>query len=348
MKKLICLMVLFSLFLCAIPASAGVMIVTSTPTYDDSEAMEQNLDRAIETLNGKVIVKGQPFSFNESVGARTAENGYAPAPNGNGVSVMGGGVAQIATTLHKALKELGGDVVYDEMHVFGSSYNAGYVDQAADAILTDYGRGLDYRFTSNHAENLSIAMWRAGATVFCQLTGIGTATAAPNATPEPVPEPSVTPQPSPEPTNKPNPQPSGEPNEYEILYVVNVNSYVNLRAKPSTKAEVLVQIPKDAAVQFTGEREGDFLQVIYDGETGYAHGDYLSRENPNPVMLTVINCKQSVTLRKKPSKDSKKLASIPLGETVEYLGVTEDGFHKVKYDGETGYVMASYLTDPEQ
>ena len=67
MKKLICLMVLFSLFLCAIPASAGVMIVSSTPTYDDSEAMEQNLDRAIEMLNNKVIVKGQPFSFNEIV-----------------------------------------------------------------------------------------------------------------------------------------------------------------------------------------------------------------------------------------------------------------------------------------
>jgi vancomycin resistance protein YoaR len=78
------------MLLCAIPASAGVMIVSSTQTYDDSEAMAQNLDLAIERLNGKVIVKGKVFSLNEIVGPRTADNGFAVAHHGNGVSVMGG------------------------------------------------------------------------------------------------------------------------------------------------------------------------------------------------------------------------------------------------------------------
>ncbi len=339
MKKLMVLMTLCTLLLYAIPASAGVMIVSSTPTYDDSEAMAQNLDRAIEMLNGKVIAKGQAFSFNEIVGARTAENGFAAASNGNGVTVMGGGVSQVATTLHAALKEMGSDIAIDEIHAFGSAYSADYVDEAKDAVLTDYSRNLDFRFTSSHAENLSISMWRSGGTVFCQLTGIGMATSTPNATP--VPEPTATLQPSTEPTSEQN-------SEYEILYVVNVNSHVNLREEPSTKAEVLKQVPKDAAVQFTGKREGDFLQVIYDSKTGYAHGDYLSPNNPRPTMMTVVNCQSNVSLWAKPSTGADKLAIVPLGDEVEYLGVTEDGFHKVKYGGKKGYIIASYLVESQQ
>lgn len=334
MKKLMVLMTLCALLLHAIPASAGVMIVSNTPTYDDSEAMAQNLDRAIDLLNGKVIAKGQAFSFNEIVGARTAENGFAAASNGNGVTVMGGGVSQVATTLNAALKELGGDIAYDEIHTFGTAYSAGCVEDAKDAVLTDYARNLDFRFTSSHAENLSISMWRAGGTVFCQLTGIGTATSAPDATPEP--EPMTTPLPE---------QPV---QESQTMYVVNVTSYVNLRSKPSTNAKSLAQIPKGASVQSTGEKSGDFLQVIYDGKTGYAHGDYLSPNNPNPTMLTVVNCQSNVSLWAGPSTEADKLDVVPLGGEVESLGVTEDGFHKVKYGGKEGYIIASYLAESQQ
>jgi SH3-like domain-containing protein len=63
-------------------------------------------------------------------------------------------------------------------------------------------------------------------------------------------------------------------------------------------------------------------------------------------MLTVINCKVAVTLRKAPLKTSKTLAEISLGETVEYLGAAKKGFCKVKYGGKTGYLLAFYLTDP--
>lgn len=267
MKKLLILFTLCSLLLWGIPAVAGVMIVSSTPAYDDSEAMAQNLDRAIEILNGKVIAKGQMFSFNQTVGPRTAANGFAMAPNGNGVAVSGGGVSQVATTLYTALKELGGDIVYNEKNAFGGTYSAGYVEKATDAVLTDYSRGLDFCFTSNHTDNLAISMWRAGSTVFCQLTGLGTTTATPETTPG----------------TEASSQPAGVPAaEYEIMYVVNVEHYVNLRSAPSTKAESLTQIFKGSPVQFTGKKIGDFLQVIYKGNTGYAHKDYLSSKNLNP------------------------------------------------------------------
>lgn len=312
-------------------ASASVMIVSSINAYDDSDAMYANLDRAIAALNNQVIVKGKSFSFNKIVGPRTAENGFAAAPNGNGVSVMGGGVSQIATTLNMAMKNLSSDLVYEQLYAFGMAYNAGYVESAAETVLTDYSRNLDYRFTSNHAENLAISMWRSDDMIFCQLTGIG------NATTVPADEPDVTPAPD---TNKPEDSMSN----VQKMKVVNVSSYVNLRKSASTKSESLMQIPKDAVVEYTGEQDGDFLKVSYEGKTGYVHGKYLEKvEDSEPVMMDVVNCKKCVTLRKEASKKAAALADVPLGAKVENTGEQDGDFHKVLYQGMTGYVLKQYL-----
>lgn len=246
-------------------ASASVMIVSSTNAYDDSDDMYVNLDRTIAALNNQVIVKGKSFSFNEIVGPRTAENGFAAAPNGNGVSVMGGGVSQIATALHMAMKNLGGDIVNEALYSFGTAYNAAYVESAAETVLTDYSRKLDYRFTSNHAENLAISMWRSDDMIFCQLTDIG------NATTVPADEPDVTPAPD---TNKPEDSNAN----VQRMKVVNVISYVNLREAASTKSESLMQIPRDAVVEYSGISDGDFHKVLYQDMTGYVLKQYLNEE----------------------------------------------------------------------
>ena len=314
-------------------ASASVMIVSSTNAYDDTDAMYANLDRAIDALNNQVIVKGKSFSFNEVVGPRTAENGFASAPNGNGVTVMGGGVSQIATTLNMALKNLGSDLVYEQLYAFGPTFNAGYVENAEETVLTDYSRNIDYRFTSNHEENLAISMWRSDDMIFCQLTGIGDETSVSDDEPE------VTPAPD---TDKTDEAVGG----IQKIKVVNVNNYVNLRESASTSSESLIQIPKDAMVEYTGEQEGDFLKVNYEGKTGYVYSKYLEKmEESVPVMLEVVNCKKCVTLRKEPSKAAAALTDVPLGAKVEYTGVSEGDFHKVSYQDMVGYVLKSYLNE---
>ena len=333
MKKIIISVILTVCILIGIltGASASVMIVSSTNAYDDSDAMYANLDRAIAALNNQVIVKGKSFSFNEVVGPRTFENGFAAAPNGNGVTVMGGGVSQIATTLHMAMKNLGGDIVNEALYSFGAAYNAGYVENAAETVLTDYSRKLDYRFTSNHAENLAISMWRSDDMIFCQLTGIGNVITVPTDEPDATPAPDTT-------------KPEDSTSSVQKMKVVNVNSYVNLREAASTKSESLMQISKDAVVDYTGEQDGDFLKVSYEGKIGYVHGKYLEKvEETEPIMMEVVNCKKCVTLRKEASKKAASLADVPLGAKVEYTGVSEGDFHKVIYQDMTGYVLKTYL-----
>lgn len=334
MKKILIITLILSMLLCGTQALASVMVITGTPTYDDSEGMAQNLNRAMEALNGTKIEKGKTFSFNDIVGPRTEANGFTAALNGNGVSVMGGGVAQVATTLYQALKEMGDDVTYDERHTFASAFNAGYAEDGKDTALTDYSRGLDFKFTNQSADDLVISMWNGGGTLFCQLTDASIAPEMP--TEEPTPAAEATPTPAPAPASD---------NTY---YVVNVKSSVNLREGPSTSSAILTSVPKDMAVQATGEVTDNFMRVEYNGMTGYIHSDYLAKAKAAEIWLTVVNCNTSVSLRETASKKAEKLADVALGEKVRSLDHEENGFLEVEYGNLRGFILKEYLEEAQQ
>lgn len=339
MKKILIITLILSMLLCGTQALASVMVITGTPTYDDSEGMEQNLNRAMEALNGTKIEKGKTFSFNDIVGPRTEANGFTAALNGNGVSVMGGGVAQVATTLYQALKELGDDVTCDERHTFGSAFNAGYAEDGKDTALTDYRHGLDFKFTNNTADDLVISMWDGGGTLFCQLTDASIVTDAP--TEAPTEAPAETPAEEPAATEAPTPAPASG----DTYYVVNVKSHVNLREAPSTDSAILAGVSKGSAVQFAGETVDDFMRVEYDGKTGYIHSKYLAKGAPTEIWLTVVNCSTGVSLRESASKKADKLADVTLGERVRSFDHEENGFLEVEYNGTRGFILKDYLEE---
>jgi len=66
----------------------------------------------------------------------------------------------------------------------------------------------------------------------------------------------------------------------EIYYVVNCESYVSLREKPSTDAERLKKIPYGDSVGFIEKSKNGFYKVKYGGSTGYVLSEYLSKNKP--------------------------------------------------------------------
>lgn len=70
--------------------------------------------------------------------------------------------------------------------------------------------------------------------------------------------------------------------------------------------------------------------------------DYVVLNYP-PIVMSVENCTSFVTLRKEPKATSEEMAKIQLKETVCYLSSAENGFYKVSYNGNTGYVLSQYL-----
>lgn len=140
-----------------------------TPLTGSSAAKLNNISLAIDAIDGTVIPYGGDFSFNETVGPRTADRGYLTAPNGRGAMVTGGGVAQAASTLYLALMEVRGDVRIDPVRTYGSRFVDHYVNESSQAIVTDYDAGIDLSFT-NFADEMTVEMWANDSYVYCSIT----------------------------------------------------------------------------------------------------------------------------------------------------------------------------------
>ncbi|MFD7256500.1 VanW family protein [Streptomyces sp. NPDC059874] len=65
-----------------------------------------NIGRAVELINGSVVLPGREWSFNRTVGERTKENGFVDGimiSDGQYVKSPGGGVSAVATTMFNAV-----------------------------------------------------------------------------------------------------------------------------------------------------------------------------------------------------------------------------------------------------
>lgn len=96
----------------------------------------RNIARAAQLLDGTIMLPGEVWSFNRSIGPRTLERGFIDAP----VIVadelepgVGGGVCQVATTLFAAAVLGGLDVVRRRSH----SRPSGYAPLGLDATVID-------------------------------------------------------------------------------------------------------------------------------------------------------------------------------------------------------------------
>jgi vancomycin resistance protein YoaR len=93
-----------------------------------------NIRRAARLLDGIVLGPGEEFSFNRAVGPRTRERGFVEAPeivNDEMVPGLGGGVCQVASTLHAAAIYGGLEVVRRRSH----SRPSGYAPLGLDATV---------------------------------------------------------------------------------------------------------------------------------------------------------------------------------------------------------------------
>ena len=85
----------------------------------------------------------------------------------------------------------------------------------------------------------------------------------------------------------------------------------------------------------------------YYGKTGQDLGQGNGISGVETQGMYVSGCKEAVTLRKAPSTKAEKLAEIPLYSQVSYIGLAENGFAEIIYDGKQGYVLSQYLDEYE-
>ncbi len=120
---------------------------TYTTNYDaGNKPRVNNIHTLADALDGTLVEPGGTFSFNGTIGPRTAEKGYQEAPaivNGQLVPQLGGGICQVGTTIFNAVFESGLPVVERKNHSFYISH----YPKGRDATVS-YG-GPDFRFSND-------------------------------------------------------------------------------------------------------------------------------------------------------------------------------------------------------
>ncbi len=142
----------------------------STTFFAGNTNRLQNVVLAAQALDGTVVGSGEKFSFNKTVGPRTAERGYRSSKvivDGAYVDGVGGGVCQVSTTLYNALL-LAEFLPSACQHSLVSSY----VEAGFDAMVSDGGADLTFTNTTACPVYVSAKVNESSQTITCTVFGL--------------------------------------------------------------------------------------------------------------------------------------------------------------------------------
>lgn len=141
----------------------------STNFASSSSNRANNVSLATSKINGTVLMPGETFSYNSTVGQRTLSRGFKEAgayANGEVVSAVGGGICQVSSTLYNAVLRANLDIVDRLNHMF----QVGYVPIGTDATVS-WG-APDFKFKNNRKYPIKIVASSAGRVCKIRIFGL--------------------------------------------------------------------------------------------------------------------------------------------------------------------------------
>ena len=146
------------------------LLATFSTKYQASNVNRTtNLRLAANKINGTVLLPGEEFSYNKTVGERTEAAGFKEAAVFNAGRVengLGGGICQISSTLYDAVVMANLDVTVRRNHQFVTSY----VKAGADATVV-WG-SQDFKFKNTRKYPVRITVTVQGGIATAQVWGV--------------------------------------------------------------------------------------------------------------------------------------------------------------------------------
>ena len=136
-----------------IEAFPNLLSSYSTSFASSSSNRATNVSLATNKINGKVLMPGEVFSFNDTVGKRTPQAGFKVAGvymNGQVATDYGGGICQVSSTLYNAVLRANLEIVDRSNHMF----EVGYVPIGIDATVS-WG-APDFKFKNSRSYPIKI------------------------------------------------------------------------------------------------------------------------------------------------------------------------------------------------
>jgi vancomycin resistance protein YoaR len=145
-----------------------VLGTTSLSLQTLSPEQKSNLMVALRPVDGQVIEPGEVFSFNRTVGPRTASRGYLPAPSylgGASPNTIGGGICLLSSALYQLALKSNLRIIQRVPHL----RTIHSVPPGLDATVWYGGPDLQFKNSLNSPVRLTVT--RQGNTLSVALTG---------------------------------------------------------------------------------------------------------------------------------------------------------------------------------
>ena len=140
---------------------------------------------------------------------------------------------------------------------------------------------------------------------------------------------------------------------------VTAKETVNLRSMPTTDSDVVATLKNGEFLQRTACSNKGWSRLEYNSITVYAISSYLTTDNtpisdtkPNnnsgiefQTVEEQVTAKSKTNLRNAPTTvNSEIIYTLKNGEFIRRIGVSNNGWSKLEYNGQTVYAISSYLT----
>ena len=139
--------------------------------YVNNPNRTQNLRLAASKVNDYILMPGEVFSYNDTVGERTIAAGYRSAAiyvNGEVEDGVGGGICQISSTIYNAVVEADLEIVERSNHARVPSY----LPAGKDATV--YWGSKDFQFRNNRSYPIKITVTVEGGLATARIFGTRT------------------------------------------------------------------------------------------------------------------------------------------------------------------------------
>ena len=139
-------------------------------------------------------------------------------------------------------------------------------------------------------------------------------------------------------------------NYTRVNELVYTNTNLNVRSGPGTSYSKVGMLTRADVVTRVGKGSDGWDQIIYKNEVRYASSNYLftvKDMTPPSVQYPVYYATTNLNVRAEPSASSRLLGMLKANEGIESLDEV-DGWHKIKFGGQTAYVSGEYLSETQK
>lgn len=136
---------------------------------------------------------------------------------------------------------------------------------------------------------------------------------------------------------------TSQPAEPVVLYATATTT-VNVRSSDSENADRLGKVTGGTKIQVLEQRVNGWTKVLYEGKEGYIKSEYLElvESASDAEVIGTVTATTNINVRASASETADRLGVLAGGEKADLLA-NENGWCKINYNGQVGYVKADYV-----